>query len=197
MLTRHADKLTTDAQHHLTDLMVQSLPAWEPREFGRGNVNHPMVATWLLAAAGAALDRHQSSQAADERLQRFIHIFSQTGDMSEYNSPTYLGPTLIALANIGTHAAMESTRLRARLIEERLWAGVAARWHSPTQQMAGPHSRAYADSTVGGAGIMRYLMHAVLDAPVFWDDATARLYEHDHEGEWATKVAATTFCFPD
>ena len=117
--------------------------------------------------------------------------------MSEYNSPTYLGPSLVGLANIGAYAELESTRILARLIEERIWVNIMARWHAPTQQLAGPHSRAYADSTLGCGGIIRYLAHAVLDEPIFWDYELAKTYNHHQDAEWACKIAATTFNFPD
>ncbi len=197
MLTRHAASLTQAAKEHLGELLEQSLEAWQDREFGRGNVNHPVIATWLYAAAGKALGRREYSERADRNLRRFIHIFSQAGDMSEYNSPTYLGPTLVGLASIGAYAELESTRLRARLIEERIWLSTMARWHSPTQQLAGPHSRAYADSTLGFGGIIRYLAHAVLEAPVFWDFDMCVAYDHHYDAEWAGKIAACIFCFPD
>jgi hypothetical protein len=197
MLTRHAAHLTPTAKAHLEGLLLQSIDAWKERDFGRGNVNHPVIATWVYAAAGRALQRPDFDSIAGERLRRFVHIFSQAGDMSEYNSPTYLGPALIGLAAIGTHASLESTRLRARLIEERIWLSAIARWHPPTQQLAGPHSRAYADSTLGFGGIFRYLAHAVLETPVFWDDALSFAYDHHYEAEWAGKVAASVFCFPD
>jgi hypothetical protein len=197
ILTRHAAALVPEAKAHLGKLLEQSLEPWKDREFGRGNVNHPVIATWLYAAAGKALGRRDYSELADERMRRFIHIFSQAGDMSEYNSPTYLGPTLVGLASIGAYAELESTRLRARLIEERIWLSTMARWHAPTQQLAGPHSRAYADSTLGFGGIIRYLAHAVLTAPVFWDFDMCVAYDHHYDAEWAGKIAACIFCFPD
>lgn len=196
MLTRHRDHLLPPTRAHLGQLLEEALPAWSDREFGRGNVNHPVIATWLYAAAGQALEHQGYTDRADQALQRFIHIFSQTGDMSEYNSPTYLGPTLVGLACLGQYAALPSTRLRAQLIEERIWLGLVSRWHAPTQQLAGPHSRAYADSTLGFGGISRYLAHAVLPEPVSWDTKMAQAYDHDHDAEWAAKIAACVFHFP-
>lgn len=197
MLTRHAARLAPATRAHLALLLEQGLGPWADRDFGRGNVNHPVIATWLYAAAATALGRPELSLMVDARLARFMTIFSRAGDMSEYNSPTYLGPTLIGLANIGTHAELPSARLRARLIEERIWLSALARWHAPAQQLAGPHSRAYADSTLGFGGVFRYLAHAVLSSPVFWDTALAQEYDHHHDAEWATKIAASTFAVPD
>jgi hypothetical protein len=197
ILTKHAHHLTPPVTKKLEEILLSSLDAWKDREFGRGNVNHPIIATWLYAAAGTALGRPDLSLIAEDRLHGFIQIFSQVGDMSEYNSPTYLGPTLVGLANLGTFAALESTRKRARWIEERIWINIMARWHSPTQQLAGPHSRAYADSTLGFGSIFRYLAHAVMDQPVFWDRKLSKDYDHFYEAEWASKIAASTFCVPD
>ena len=197
MLTKHRSRLETSTREHLKNLLGAAIPPWSDREFGRGNVNHPMIATWIYAAAGAVLERPDYSITADQRLQSFIHIFSQAGDMSEYNSPTYLGPTLVGLANIGTYASLSSTRQRAHLIEERIWLSIMSRWHAPSQQLAGPHSRAYADSTLGFGGIIRYLCHAVLSDPVFWDTELAMAYDHDHDAEWAGKIAASIFHFPE
>lgn len=197
ILCKHDDHLEPEARDHLRELLAKALNPWSDREYGRGNVNHPTIATWLYAAAGKVFNQPDFSQRADENLRRFIHIFSQTGDMSEYNSPTYLGPTLVGLANIGMYAERESTRIRARLIEERIWLSFATRWHPDLQQLAGPHSRAYADSTLGFGGIVRYLAYAVLGTPVFWDTEMAKIYDHNHDAEWAAKIAASVFSIPD
>jgi hypothetical protein len=61
----------------------------------------------------------------------------------EYNSPAYLATDLTVLATLGTLAADPAVRLKARVMEERLWLHGLLHYHAATGRQAGPHARAY------------------------------------------------------
>jgi hypothetical protein len=65
------------------------------------------------------------------------------GAPHEYNSPAYLATDLTVLANLGHLAADPVVRLKARIMEERLWLHGLLHYHAPTGRHAGPHARAY------------------------------------------------------
>jgi hypothetical protein len=96
------------------------------------------------------------------KLERWAAYTLASGAPREYNSPTYLGVDLAALAAIAEHAADARTRLLARLMEERLWLHLAAHYHHPSAQIAGPHSRAYQDDVTGGRGRTKMILYRLL-----------------------------------
>jgi hypothetical protein len=96
------------------------------------------------------------------KLARWADEVAASGAPCEYNSPTYAGVDLGALAAIGEWAADPATRLLARLMEERLWLHTALHYHAPTAQLAGPHSRAYHNDVTGGRGALKTVLYKVL-----------------------------------
>lgn len=96
------------------------------------------------------------------KLARWANYTAASGAPREYNSPTYAGVDLHALAEIAEHAADPATRLLARLMEERLWLHAATHYHAPTAQVAGPHSRAYQNDVTGGRGSLKTTMYKLL-----------------------------------
>jgi hypothetical protein len=96
------------------------------------------------------------------KLARWAAYTAASGAPREYNSPTYAGVDLHALAEIAEHADDPATRLLARLLEERLWLHAATHYHAPTAQLAGPHSRAYQNDVTGGRGSLKTTLYRLL-----------------------------------
>ena len=96
------------------------------------------------------------------KLARWAAEVAASGAPREYNSPTYAGVDLDALAAIAEAPADPATRLLARLMEERLWLHAATHYHAPTAQLAGPHSRAYQNDVTGGRGSLKTTMYKLL-----------------------------------
>ena len=96
------------------------------------------------------------------KLARWAMEVAASGAPREYNSPTYAGVDLGALAAIVEGATDPVTRLLARLMEERLWLHAALHYHAPTSQIAGPHSRAYQNDVTGGRGSLKTTLYKIL-----------------------------------
>jgi len=109
-------------------------------------------------------DRHHEERGR-RKLDAWIAFTARSGAPHEYNSPTYLGVDLGALASVAEHAPDEDTALKARLMEERLWVHAASRFHRPTCQLAGPHCRAYRRDTVGAGGFLKVVLYKELGYP--------------------------------
>jgi len=96
------------------------------------------------------------------KLVRWADYTAASGAPREYNSPTYGGVDLTALAALVEYAPDPDTRLLARVMEERLWLHTATHYHAPTAQLAGPHSRAYHNDVTGGRGLLKTTLYQVL-----------------------------------
>lgn len=91
------------------------------------------------------------------RLRRFHEHTMRTGSFNEYNSPTY---TIVALTELGRMRLHVRDGEARKLVEElyRLaWKDMAAHFHPPTRQWAGPHSRSY--STLLGNRVLALVQH--------------------------------------
>lgn len=114
---------------------------------------------------GELLGDDHFSQRGYRRLDEWAAFTSRSGAPYEFNSPTYCGVDLDALAAIAQHSSNATARLKACLMEERLWLHVAAHFHRPTHQLAGPHSRAYRRDVTGAPGRLKNVLYKVLGDP--------------------------------
>ena len=83
------------------------------------------------------------------RLHEWIEMANRNGAVFEYNSPGYCSVDIIALGRIAGSCGDREAALAARIMEERLWIHVAARFHPGSAKLAGPYARAYQPSICG------------------------------------------------
>ena len=105
--------------------------------------NPQLLAAWLDGFVGQRHDRLSYVERGTERLRRVTALVDRDGDITEYNSPTYDGVDLFALALCEqrpptTHFHDVGQRLRT-LVQERL----SALWHRDLGVIAGPYLRSY------------------------------------------------------
>lgn len=95
-------------------------------QFGATRLDEP---AWLAGA----------ERLADEILRRFRP--NQTFD--EFNSPTYYGIDLYALALWRSYAAVSSLRTAGAAMEAALWRDIARFYHARMRNLCGPYDRSY------------------------------------------------------
>ena len=96
------------------------------------------------------------------RLEEWAARTKAAGAPHEFNSPTYSAVQIVALAALAQFAPDAAVRDLALEMEAFLWRHVAARFHAPTLQLAGPHSRAYRRDVTGGVGFLKVLLYKLL-----------------------------------
>jgi hypothetical protein len=150
-----------------------------------GNVNHPLAAYATLVLGGERLSHPWAVDLGYRRLQSFCDRIGEhrsrrlrQAEMSEYNSLTYTALDIWFLALIAEYSRTDRVRNLARFLEERLWVDVAMHFHAPTQQFAGPHSRSYADDSMGGCSALHFTMLAAFDDHVFIQPELCYTYHH-------------------
>jgi len=80
-----------------------------------------------------------------EKLKSWSDYTSLNGGPWEYNSPTYSGVNLLALAALATYSKHAEIRALSAAAEARHWLHLALHYHPETHQLGGPHSRSYHD----------------------------------------------------
>ncbi len=154
---RHRQLLSKKAQKQILANLKRNLPISAMVRYSDGNVNHPLAAYVNLVCSGELFQDRTSIILGRNLLKNFHQTISsrshknfQQAEMAEYNSPTYTALDLWFLAQAAEFAGDEEFRSLAQFLEERLWTNIAMHWHEPTQQFAGPFSRAYAEDSLGG-----------------------------------------------
>ena len=154
---RYRQLLSTKAQNQILSNLERNLPISALVRYSDGNVNHPLAAYINLVCSGELLNDQTSIRLGRNLLKSFQQTISsrthknfRQAEMAEYNSPTYMALDLWFLAMAAEFAQDKEFRSLAQFIEEHLWINVAMHWHEPTQQFAGPFSRAYAEDSLGG-----------------------------------------------
>ncbi|MBN2449035.1 MAG: hypothetical protein JXR77_01520 [Lentisphaeria bacterium] len=115
------------------------------RNVGPGYTNIAIMGACVTAAAGEILDDAAFLDYGRDRLARFAAHTRFHGGLNEYNSPTY---TFVALHELErTLQLVRDAALReiAEGLRQDVWRWLGERFHPATGQLAGPHSRAYAD----------------------------------------------------
>ena len=127
---------------------------------------------WLLVEAGAV---EQGEALATEVAEHWRAHRS----FPEYNSPTYDGVDLWALALWRGHSTSAALRRLGAELEAGLWSTVAARFHPGLGCLAGPYGRAYGlDLHRHVAKVALVMLGAGVEAPLP-RPATGAAHSHD------------------
>jgi hypothetical protein len=113
---------------------------------------------------------------ADESFaKQVVDRFAENGAFEEYNSPTYYGIDLYALALWRLHPPTPSFATWGQQLWDDLWRDIARWYHPGLRNLCGPYSRAYGmDMSTHVA-----LLGLWLPAPVLPD--LAKPFEHSHD----------------
>lgn len=151
--------------------------------------NIALMKAWLDAWAG-----HE--ERADAFAQRIAGHFAENGTFLEYNSPTYYGIDLFALALWRT-STNELASLGAD-IEAALWRDIARFYHAGLRNMCGPYDRAYGmDMTSHATPLGLWVWSVVGQAERAPFPDTSRRFSHPHDICFAPCVAAFDAHVPD
>lgn len=136
-LRHHRGLLGTEIARRLEDSIARAVAGEQAA--GRLHWHYTNIAlqhAWLLVEAGE-IDAGEA--LAEEIWTHWQHHRA----FPEYNSPTYDGVDLWALALWRGHTESQVLRERGAELERGLWSTVADRYHAGLSNIAGPYTRAY------------------------------------------------------
>jgi|GEM_PF-2010269 len=105
--------------------------------------NIALMSAFLMAYAGKEFKDRNLLTEGMAKGEAIWEEFDRHGTFTEYNSPTYYGVNIMALAfwrELGPKADM---RRWGADMEARLWRDIGAFYHAGLKNMAGPYSRGY------------------------------------------------------
>ncbi|MFB0523584.1 MAG: hypothetical protein ACETV1_07500 [Candidatus Bathyarchaeia archaeon] len=157
----YLDKLSEEIKGEMRRSIGFGLRELENLDVDLSYTNITLLEIMNLIVGGELLNQPHFAERGYRKLDSWIDYTNRFG-IREYNSPTYTGVDLGALASISMFSENEEVRLKAKLAEERLWLDVATHYHKPSHQIAGPHSRAYPGDIMGRPGIVKLILYAQL-----------------------------------
>ncbi|MCJ8014447.1 hypothetical protein MUG84_22360 [Paenibacillus sp. KQZ6P-2] len=162
IVIKYDERLTDGARNKLYGYLEDTIEesASDEMDFVGVNDNFPCMSTFIALIGGKLLSRPHLMEIGAKRLKQLKGVLIRRGFVSEFNSPTYTGIQLEALAELANHVEDEELRRIALQCEERLWADQLTRLHLTTSQVAGPYSRAYTADSIGHT--QHFAIYAVL-----------------------------------
>ncbi len=151
----HTHRLPLDLAAKVRDSILHAARSIKRRNVGPGYTNIALMGTYVTLVAGERFGETELLDYGKQRLRRFYDHTRRQGSFSEYNSPTYTTVAIEEISRMLRHVKEEKSR---RLIEElnaMAWRHVARRFHPPTRQWSGPHSRCY--SSILGKGTLAFI----------------------------------------
>lgn len=139
----HGNRLSVELRQKVRASILHAARSIKRRNVGPGYTNIALMGTYVTLVAGERFAERELFDYGRARLRRFYDYTEERGSFSEYNSPTY---TLVAIEEISRmrqHVRDPQSRGLLEGLNEFAWGHLARRFHAPTQQWAGPHSRSY------------------------------------------------------
>jgi len=154
----HTHRLPEDLQQKVKDSILHAAYSIKRRNVGPGYTNIAVMGTYVTVVAGELFNVPELADYGKARLKRFYDYTIEHGSFTEYNSPTY---TVVAIKEISLmlrHIKDLDSQKLLRELNLLAWHHLARRFHPPTRQWSGPHSRCY--STLLGNDTLAFIQRA-------------------------------------
>jgi hypothetical protein len=143
ILETFPDRLPSDLVSDIQAALLRAADGAAQRNVGAGYTNIALMSAFLLDYVGTKQGRDDLRQAGQEKAEAIYELFYRHKTFNEYNSPTYYGADLMALALWREHACSKRMRELGRSMEADLWRDIGMFYHADMQNMCGPFVRAY------------------------------------------------------
>jgi hypothetical protein len=167
----HMGRLSPDAQQKVRDSILHAARSIQRRNVEPGYTNIALMGTYVTLVAGERFDVMELRDYGRQRLRRFSDYTFAKGSFTEYNSPTYTCVVIEEISRMMQHVRDEPSRTLLERLNNFAWLHLARRFHPPTRQWAGPHSRAY--STLLPPDTLAFIQRGTEGRVVFMPESAA------------------------
>ena len=167
----HGRRLNDDLRRKVRQSIIHAARSIKRRNVGPGYTNIAIMGTYMTLVTGELFDDAELFDYGKGRLKRFCDYTFEQGSFSEYNSPTY---TVVAIEEIARMLRDVRDADARKLIAELnrfAWRHLARRFHPPSRQWSGPHSRCY--RTLLGGTTLAFIQRATAGRVSFVPEAKA------------------------
>ena len=139
----HLHRLPEDIKQKVKDSILHAAHSIKRRNVGPGYTNIAVMGTYVTLVAGELFNVSELADYGKARLRRFYDYTVEHGSFTEYNSPTYTVVTIKEISRMLRHVKDSDSQKLLRELNHLAWQHLARRFHPPTRQWSGPHSRCY------------------------------------------------------
>ena len=157
----HMNRLPGDLQQKVEDSILHAARSIQRRDVQPSYTNIALMGTYVTLVAGERFNDLALRDYGRMRLRRFWEYTFQKGSFSEYNSPTYTCVAIEEISRMMQHVRDDDSQKLLEKLNEFAWTHLARRFHAPTRQWAGPHSRSY--STLLSPSTLGFIQRAIDD----------------------------------
>ena len=151
--------------------------------------NIALMYSFMLCFAGKRFDEPAWFTEGERMAREVYRLFKQHDAFAEYNSPTYYGVDLYALALWRSYPALSP--LLARLgdeMETLLWQDIAQFYHADLRNLSGPYDRSYGMDMRRYVSVVGIWMRLAMDKTHAPFPDTDRPFEHEHDIAFAPLI---------
>ena len=180
LLIRYPDRLSTELKDRCRESIRFGLEAIKKIDVHPTYTNIVLKDITNSCLGGELLNSDEFSQRGYDKFVAWMNLTDKNGVPSEFNSPTYAPIAIDVLSCLVDLIEHRETRLRARLMLNRLGLSAGLHLHPGTGRWAGPYSRAYRPTVYGETPSEVNTFKAWIDSgtlPGWMDDLLTDLIE--------------------
>jgi hypothetical protein len=151
----HSEKLDPPTKKRMRALLELGLIGLQKHKVRSAYTNIALLNASDLILLAEALQSEAGMKEGEKRLRSFTHLIYEEG-VHEFVSPTYYDVDVEALRLLEGVSTNKDVRLLARALLNYFWTDIALNWFTPSQRLAGSHSRTY--NYVYGFGSLDHVM---------------------------------------
>lgn len=166
VLLEYAERLDGRLIEKIDAALRQAVVGALARGLSASYTNIALMHAFMLCFAGKRFAEPGWFEAGERMGREVYRLFKQYDVFAEYNSPTYYGVDLYALALWRAYPAL-SPRL-AQLgseMEATLWRDIAQYYHADLRNLAGPYDRSYGMNMLDYVAVIGLWMRLATDKP--------------------------------
>ena len=145
MRKSYADRIPAGMLARMDAAIQHSVRGIVKRKVPPSYTNVAMMSAYIALVAGEMYDMEEIQAYGLENLRGVYDYCMEQDSFNEYNSPNYNLVALDALLRMKQYVRNPEARKMIDELYHFAWEHVAVRFHQPTGQWAGPHSRSYQD----------------------------------------------------
>jgi hypothetical protein len=144
ILIEFPDRISSSLARRMYDAIDRAVEGEiEQKRLTPNYTNVALMYGFLWSFAAEHNHRRDWQRQAEDWSTEIYRLFRRHDAFDEYNSPTYYGVDLYALALWRSYGATAHMRAMGRRIEARLWREIADFYHPGLRNLCGPYDRAY------------------------------------------------------
>ena len=122
--------------------LIRAAKGAQKRDVGADYSNISIMSAFLMDFTGTTFQMDDLKKSGLKKAREIYQLFQRHQTFSEYNSPTYYGVTLIAIA-FWRELGSEKLKKLGSTLESSMWHEIASNYNPKLKNFVGPYFRAY------------------------------------------------------